>query len=155
MFSDIGQSAVITEGLRVAHGVSGRQPRVPTNEDLTYGSYKIPRGTPVMESAYLLHTDPKVYPEPLSFRPQRWLDDPDLKKNWFAFGRGSRSCVGMNPAISELYFGIAFLWRCMELEIWDTSEERDVQTNYDCFLGMTSLGTESGIRVKVLGERAE
>ncbi|KAK7192263.1 hypothetical protein DPSP01_012699 [Paraphaeosphaeria sporulosa] len=148
-------SAVITEGLRVAHGVSSRQPRIPTNEDLTYGPYKIPRGTPVMESAYLIHTDPKIYPEPMSFRPQRWLDNSDLKKNWFAFGRGSRSCLGMNLATSELYFGIAFVWRWMELEIWGTSEERDVQTNYDCFIGMTSLGTESGVRVRILGKRME
>ncbi|KAJ4290380.1 hypothetical protein N0V90_010596 [Kalmusia sp. IMI 367209] len=148
-------SAVITEGLRVAHGVSSRQPRIPTTEDLTYGPYTIPRGTPVMQSAYLIHSDPKIYPKPLAFRPQRWLDNPDLKKNWFAFGRGSRSCLGMNLATSELYFGIAFVWRWMEMEIWNTKEERDVWTNYDCFIGMASLGTESGIRVRVLGEREE
>ena len=59
----------------------------------------------------------------------------------------------MNLATSELNFGIAHVWRWMEMEIWGTSEERDVQTNYDCFVGLTSLGTESGVRVRVLGER--
>jgi cytochrome P450 len=108
-----------------------------------------------MESAYLIHTNTKIYPEPMPFRPQRWLDDPDLKENWFAFGRGNKSCLGMNRATSELYFGIAFVWRWLELEIWGTREERDFQTNHDCFIGVTSLGMESGVRVKVLGERPE
>jgi cytochrome P450 len=87
--------AVINEGLRVAHGVSSRQPRIATEEDLIYKQWTIPRGTPVMESAYLLHTDPNVFPEPFAFRPQRWLDDPELKRHLFAFSRGSRNCLGM------------------------------------------------------------
>jgi cytochrome P450 len=86
---------VINEGLRVAHGVSSRQPRIATHEELVYKQWTIPRGTPVMQSLYLLHMDPEVFPEPFAFRPQRWLDNPDLKRNLFAFSRGSRSCLGM------------------------------------------------------------
>jgi cytochrome P450 len=89
------QSAVINEGLRVAHGVSSRQPRIATHEDLVYKQWTIPRGTPVMQSLYLLHTDANIFPDPFTFRPQRWLDNPDLKRNLFAFSRGSRGCLGM------------------------------------------------------------
>jgi cytochrome P450 len=94
-FIDELQSAIINEGLRVAHGVSSRQPRIATHEDLIYKQWTIPRGTPVMQSAYLLHTDPNIFPDPLDFQPQRWLDNPGLKRHLFAFGRGSRSCLGM------------------------------------------------------------
>jgi cytochrome P450 len=87
--------AVINEGLRVAHGVSNRMPRIATEEDLQYKQWTIPRGTPVMESSYLLHMDPDVFPEPFAFRPQRWLDDPGLKRHLFAFSRGNRGCLGM------------------------------------------------------------
>jgi hypothetical protein len=41
--------------------------------------------------------------------------------------------------------------RWMELEIYDTKEERDVLTIYDCFLGMTDLSSE-GIKVRILDE---
>ncbi|KAF1844500.1 putative benzoate 4-monooxygenase cytochrome P450 [Cucurbitaria berberidis CBS 394.84] len=144
-------SAIINEGLRVAHGVSSRQPRIATQEDLQYKQYSIPRGTPVMESAYLLHTDPSIYPQPFEFRPERWIEDPNLKRYWFAFGRGSRNCLGMNLATSELYIGIALLWRSFRMELFDTVEERDVLTSHDCFIGMTDLESE-GIKVRIIGE---
>ncbi|KAF2832484.1 putative benzoate 4-monooxygenase cytochrome P450 [Ophiobolus disseminans] len=143
-------SAVINEGLRVAHGVASRQPRIATHEDLIYKQWTIPRGTPVMQSSHLLHMDPNVFPDPLDFQPQRWLDNPELKRNLFAFGRGTRNCLGMNLAISELYFAIALLWRRLDTEIYDTVEERDVLTTNDCFLGMTDLKSE-GIKARIVG----
>lgn len=103
-----------------------------------------------MESAYLLHTDPTIYPEPFEFRPERWLDNPRLLRNLFAFGRGSRNCLGINLATSELYLGLAMVWRRFRMEIYDTVEARDVLTSHDCFIGMTDLNSE-GIKVKVLG----
>ena len=94
-------SAVVNEGLRMAHGVSERQPRIATQEDLVYQDNKagktwmIPRGTPIMQSAYLHHTNPDIFPDPFVFKPQRWIEDPKLSRYLMAFGRGSRSCVGM------------------------------------------------------------
>ena len=41
--------------------------------------------------------------------------------------------------------------RWMELELYDTKEERDVLTTYDCFIGMTDLKSD-GIKIKVVGE---
>lgn len=52
--------------------------------------------TPVMQSHYLHHTNPKIFPDPYEFKPQRWLDDPDLKSKYFmGFGRGTRICLGI------------------------------------------------------------
>ena len=142
---------MINEGLRCAHGVSSRQPRVATGEDLTYAQYTIPRGTPVTQSPYLLHMDPTIYPEPFAFRPERWIENSKLTRYLFAFGRGSRNCLGMNLATSELYLGLAMIWRKFQFEIYDTVESRDVLTTYDCFLGMTDLKSE-GVKVKVVAE---
>ncbi len=104
-----------------------------------------------MESAYLLHMDPKIYPEPFVFRPERWIENPKLTRYLFAFGRGSRNCLGMNLATSELYNGLAKVWRRFEMEIHDTVESRDVLTTNDVFLGMPDLKSE-GIKVRVVGE---
>ncbi|KAI4914534.1 hypothetical protein J4E85_010599 [Alternaria conjuncta] len=144
-------TAVINEGLRTAHGVSSRQPRIPTGESLQYGPYTLPRGTPIMQSSYLLHTDPAIYPDPFAFRPERWIQNPKLTRYLFAFGRGSRNCLGMNLATSELYMGLAMIWRRFRMEVFDTVEGRDVLTSNDCFLGMPDLGSE-GIKVRVVGE---
>src|SRR6266498_2707117 len=52
---------------------------------------------PTSMSAYLMHTDPSVYPDPFTFNPDRWLGDIDanMNRNFVAFSRGSRSCLGM------------------------------------------------------------
>ncbi|KAF2727331.1 cytochrome P450 [Polyplosphaeria fusca] len=104
-----------------------------------------------MQSLYLLHTSPTVFPDPLSFRPERWIADPSLTKYMFAFSRGSRMCLGINLAMSELYFGVAYAVRCLEMRVVETVEERDVLTTNDCFVGMTDLGSE-GVKVEIVGE---
>ena len=144
-------TAVVNEGLRLAHGVSSRQPRIATQETLQYGEWTIPQGTPVMQSTYLLHMDQENFPDPFTFSPRRWLDNPKLTRNLFAFGRGSRACLGMNLATAELYFALAYVLRSFEMETYDTVKERDVETTNDCFIGMTDLKSV-GIRVKVLKE---
>ena len=59
--------------------------------------------------------------------------------------------MGMNLATSELYLGLAMIWRKFQFEIYDTVESRDVLTTYDCFLGMTDLKSD-GVKVKVVAE---
>jgi hypothetical protein len=59
--------------------------------------------------------------------------------------------LGMNLATSELYLGLAMIWRKFQFEIYDTVESRDVLTTYDCFLGMTDLKSD-GVKVKVVAE---
>lgn len=49
-----------------------------------------------MQSLYLHHTNPQVFPEPFKFNPERWIEDPKLKPRYLmAWGRGSRSCLGL------------------------------------------------------------
>lgn len=142
-------TAVVNEGLRLSHGVSSRMPRIAIYEKLQYGEWIIPQSTPVMQSSYLLHMDATTFPNPFTFSPQRWLDDPKLTKCLFAFGRGSRACLGINLAYAEIYMVLARVLRSFEMEPYETIKERDVETTNDCFIGMTDLKSV-GIRVKVL-----
>ncbi|KAI1811940.1 benzoate 4-monooxygenase cytochrome P450 [Poronia punctata] len=141
-------SAVISEGLRLAHGISSRQPRVATEEALHYREWVIPAGTPVMQSLYLHHMNESLFPDPFTFNPQRWLDDPMLKKQLISFGRGSRICIGINLAYAEIYLTIAYLVRRFDFEIYQTSKQRDVETTNDCFIGTPHLESP-GIRVRI------
>jgi hypothetical protein len=51
-------------------------------------------------------------------------------------------------AYAELYMALAYVFWRFEMEVYETVEERDVETTSDCFIGMTDLSSV-GIRVWV------
>ncbi|TXL89517.1 cytochrome P450 [Streptomyces sp. IB2014 016-6] len=64
--------------------------------DVRLGEFSLPAGTDVIWSAYALHRDPDLYPDPLRFDPDRWLPErPQPPKGAFIpFGSGKRMCMG-------------------------------------------------------------
>ncbi|MEV4970703.1 cytochrome P450 [Streptomyces scopuliridis] len=60
------------------------------------GEFSLPAGSDVIWSAYALHRDPDLYPDPLRFDPDRWLPErPQPPKGAFIpFGSGKRMCMG-------------------------------------------------------------
>lgn len=84
--------------------ISCRLPRVVPPDGFRHGEYWFPAGTSVGVSAYQLHLNPEVFPEPFAFRPERWLDaSPEMQRDWLPFGKGARACVARNLALMELY----------------------------------------------------
>ncbi|EHK40826.1 hypothetical protein TRIATDRAFT_32157 [Trichoderma atroviride IMI 206040] len=118
-------SAIITEGLRFAHGVGSRLPRVNKTGDVQYRQWRIPAGVPVSMTSRLHHEDPQLFPEPLTFRPDRWLqpDSKQLRKYLSPFGLGSRICPGMHLAFSEIYIAIAYIFTHFNVENNGTTKE--------------------------------
>ena len=106
--------AVISESIRL------RPPawaigRTATEEHRVEG-YAIGAGSVVVVSPWLLHHDPRWWPEPQAFRPERWLrEDPDRPRFAFIpFGGGPRVCIGEPFARLEaamLLATIARRWR--------------------------------------------
>lgn len=90
--------ACIQEGLRLAHGVAGRQTRVSRNP-FTYRDWKIPAGTPVAMTLVFTHQDEAVFPDHKAFKPERWLETSGeaggLDKYLVSFGKGTRQCIGI------------------------------------------------------------
>lgn len=65
--------------------------------DLGIGGYGIPRGAGLLASQWVVHRDPRFYPDPLRFDPDRWLPEAQASRPKFAyfpFGGGPRRCVG-------------------------------------------------------------
>lgn len=90
-------TAVLTEGMRMSPAVSSRAARV-TDKDISYGKWRIPAGTPVGMTTWLMHTDETLYPDPMRFNPDRWLVSGAggaTTSKYAPFGRGSRICLGM------------------------------------------------------------
>jgi cytochrome P450 family 135 len=57
------------------------------------GGYTIPAGTTVAPCVHLVHRRADVYPEPLRFRPERFLERPAGTYTWIPFGGGVRRCL--------------------------------------------------------------
>jgi cytochrome P450 len=100
--------AVIMETLRIKAAIPGSQPRMTPYPSCTLGNFEIPGGVRVGASAYSLHRNAKVYPNPSTWDHTRWLDNLDDKNDearrerdrWFwAFSSGGRMCVGSNFAM--------------------------------------------------------
>jgi len=85
---------VVKESLRCCPpaGVIARR----AMEDDVVGGFPIPAGARVFLSAWAMQHDPRYYPEPTAFQPERWT--PEFEQSlpmcaYFPFGRGARSCI--------------------------------------------------------------
>lgn len=102
-------SAVVKEGLRISMANPTRLPHVVPIGGWTFKSVYFPAGSIVGCSAYELHFNQDVFPNPHEFEPERWLEGnitPEANKYWFAFGAGSRACIARNLATVELYMAV-------------------------------------------------
>lgn len=84
-----------------------RLPHIVPSTGWTFKSTHFPAGTDVGCSAYELHFNTTVFPDPFAFTPERWLTvdkeaKEEMNKHWFAFGAGTRSCIAKNLATLEL-----------------------------------------------------
>ena len=101
--------AVVKETLRLYPLVSQIPRKVP--EEIVLSGYRIPANTQVMLSFILMGRDPKLFPNPESFIPERWLDEnPGHSKfSSLPFGFGVRMCVGRRLAELEMHLLLARL----------------------------------------------
>jgi len=73
-------------------------------EDFPLGEYRVPAGAYIHLSQYLTHRDPRWFPEPERFDPDRWLPEAEGRRPkicYFPFGGGGRKCIGESFAFVE------------------------------------------------------
>ncbi|OJA14795.1 hypothetical protein AZE42_09716, partial [Rhizopogon vesiculosus] len=88
-----------------------------------YEGYRIPKGVTVVANIFSIARDEEMYPEPLEFKPERFLgSSPQVDPHKFVFGFGRRVCPGeyyIHPGryrieclrfISGVYFAEASLY---------------------------------------------
>jgi hypothetical protein len=112
--------AVVREGLRLGMANPVRLTRIVPNDgqSLTVSGFYLPPGTIVGAAAYVFHHNPEVFPDPFEFQPERWLalgvdgKDNDAQarrvrdRDTFAFGLGSRACIGRNLATQQIFVSV-------------------------------------------------
>jgi cytochrome P450 len=80
--------------------------------DATLGPYEIPRGSEVVLWSYLVHRDPRYYPQPERFLPERFTPEAEAtrpKGSYLPFGAGQRACIGQAFAMIETQLVLATL----------------------------------------------
>jgi cytochrome P450 len=122
-FADVSKlpylTAVIKETLRVyppAIGVFAREAK----EHTQLGGYEIPKGSIVYAFSYVTHRDPRWFPDPERFDPERFLGEKEKKLSpfaYFPFGAGPRVCIGANFALTEMTLVAASLLRRFEFSL--------------------------------------
>ncbi|KAG0694047.1 cytochrome P450 [Suillus ampliporus] len=99
--------ALIQEILRWAPVVPLGLPHHAMKEDV-YEGYRIPKGAVVIANIFYISRDKETYPNPLEFRPERFLGpSPQLDPRKFVFGFGRRACPGLHFAEASLYLNIS------------------------------------------------
>lgn len=82
----------IKEGLRLDPPATNLFARSVTKPQIIDG-HAVPAGVDVTTNAYVVQRDPELYaPDPLAFRPERWLESPEkafqMDAASFTFGMG-------------------------------------------------------------------
>lgn len=72
--------------------------------EVTLGPYQVPAGAYVIASPYATHRDPRFFPDPQRFLPERFTLEAKAARPRFAyfpFGGGARQCIGEGFAWME------------------------------------------------------
>ena len=72
--------------------------------DVEIGGYRLPKGSTLFMSQWVMHRDPNLFPDPERFLPERWAGDAQRRLPRFAyfpFGGGPRICIGNRFAMME------------------------------------------------------
>lgn len=122
--------AIIKETLRLYPPSAGCQPRL-TTKTVILGpkghEVEVPPNTIVHAQAWTLHRNGGVFESPEAWLPERWLESSPEKKRqmdrWFwAFGSGSRRCIGQDFAMINLKVAVATIWTEFETRVTDRTK---------------------------------
>lgn len=86
---------------------------------LNLGGWQLPARTLFMLPVHLMHRDPRWFPEPEAFRPERFAPDaPELPRGaYMPFGTGPRVCLGQHLAMAEMTVVAAMLLQRFALSV--------------------------------------
>ena len=84
------------------------------------GGYRLPKGSLVGISPYILHRNPDLYPNPEGFDPERFSKAASAarpKYHYLPFGGGPRFCIGNAFALMEMQIIVPMLLQRFRLDL--------------------------------------
>ncbi|XP_052782645.1 cytochrome P450 3A2-like isoform X2 [Mya arenaria] len=127
----------VYETLRMYPPIVAMNRRTSKDKDVFLDGYWFPADTMIMYNIYMIHHDPKHYPEPEKFKPERFLPEEKAKRDPFTFipfGHGPRNCIGMRLALLEAKIALVSTLRKVKFfQVTETEVPLEVVT-YEPFL---------------------
>ncbi len=105
--------------------IIGRRVTVPWR----LGEYSVPAGAPISMSILLVHHREDIYPDPFSFRPERWEGVKPDTYRWIPFGGGVRRCLGATLAMAEQRVVLKAMARRLDLQAVEPEPEHALHRN--------------------------
>jgi len=102
-----------------------------SNAPVTIGNYLVPKDTLVFLSFYTIHHDPKVWPDPEKFDPERFSQDNSQNRHpyaWMPFSAGPKSCIGNKFSLLEMKMALALILQKFKFEL-DSSYILEIDRN--------------------------
>ncbi|KAJ5179645.1 pisatin demethylase [Penicillium capsulatum] len=126
----------IKEALRMTPAIGIPLERVTPAQGLELEGHNFQAGTVLGVNAWVVHRDQMVYgTDSTHWRPGRWIEaDQDQKKmmerTLFAFGGGSRVCLGKNISYLEMYKVIPELLTRFRFELTTPQKDWSVKNGF-------------------------
>ena len=77
-------------------------PRLVAGAEVQIGEWSYPPQVQLAACTYLLHHDPDLYPDPHTFRPERFIGAAAQSRTWLPWGGGAKHCLGRHFAMLEM-----------------------------------------------------
>ncbi|KAF8814227.1 cytochrome P450 [Phlegmacium glaucopus] len=92
-------------------------------EDDIHDGYLIPKGAIILPNIWFMMHDPKVYSDPMSFNPERFLG-PNMEQDPHdvCFGFGRRICPGQVLADSSIFIACAMILSVFDIAKYSTKD---------------------------------
>lgn len=137
-------NAILKESLRLYTPLPAFEPRIAPVDTIIDGT-AVPANTVVGMSPYCMHREATAFPEPLKFKPERWLnadqqllpESADQNKWFWAFSSGARMCIGIHLANAEMLSLIAAVYRRYQTSARDADTTPGITSRYEVFYDET------------------
>ncbi|KAL3188742.1 hypothetical protein MRX96_022245 [Rhipicephalus microplus] len=129
--------SVLDETLRIYPPGTAFTTRRAIN-DFEYNGVKYKAGTSIMAPTFNIHMDPRYWPEPHKFDPERFFDENVASRACIAyqpFGAGPRNCVGERLAILAITYTVARVVQKYRLALGE-SQKKNLELHF--YAGMSA-----------------
>ncbi|KAJ0973770.1 hypothetical protein J5N97_015735 [Dioscorea zingiberensis] len=129
---------ILKETLRLVPPMQGMPPR-ESSGDRTIQGYHVPAGTMLFVNVWGIQRDPKLWDDPLSFKPERFAEEKEEEEEdgftnfkYIPFGAGRRRCPGEKLGLRMVMTVVGIFVQCFD---WEPMSEEEVDMK--ALLGLT------------------
>lgn len=135
-------TAVCQETLRIYPIVLFTFPRI-TLRSVNLRGYHVASGTYVTPCIYLTHRREDLYPQPLKFKPERFINRKYSSYEFLPFGGGSRQCLGQVFALFEMKLILATIMLNYQLKLEDIAPVTPTRRGF-------LIGPQGGVKMSLV-----